>query len=440
MLFCFILSTSSSSAESNIKFISLVNKILKQSAKLKDNQGLSFSLEGSAFVAGTGLTLDVVNIRGEVALFCSASVSARIQTDAALTASASYFQTRGCQTPDQYEGTFLSVMASGGVDFYASASAMGGLSFGVDTVLLADTIRKRIIEEPEKIHQLLKEILNLQYCNINASTTAFLDSLLQSILKGLDENLPQRASPVLRAEIQNLKKNFSVSHADLENSRKPGTCGMSFDSEELYSLGQKYFELGRESWIEDHNIASLLPNKDQLALLYEDFLDPELYPTLRPLILEILRRDFMGCDSLHLGLGASLASGSAIAASFAGAISNYKKIGPSIPVRKVREFVIDRYVQEDGFDNVIHDSQDTFYKVCQAGKNAGQCVWRASCRFAENPSIAIGAIKNQYHNFCNTMSMLKEKFLNGVKECTYENYKEILVPPFEVLTGRGHDE
>ena len=176
-----------------------------------------------------------------------------------------------------------------------------------------------------------------------------------------------------------------------------------------------------------YSVASvLLPSKKILSWSASRYLDESDFPFLRKLFLEIVNRDMSGCDSVTAGIGGSFGTPTGLNGSVGVALSNYKKLGESFPIRNLRETVIDRYVSEGGASNLLSDATITFNQVCKVGSKAKDCVWNATCSIARDPVGSAKKIANRAKTFidlsCKRTGEFITSFLNAAKTCVNDNY------------------
>jgi hypothetical protein len=410
-------------------FLQRVRKFLKLSAGLGDNQGVSVGLSGSAFVVGTGISADAINFDGKVSFFCSSSFSLKAENGADFTKDFNYISVRGCgKKAEMYEGLFMTLSGSGGVDFVAKGAVGGAVSYGLNKDIFISTLGEYFVKKPENLKVLLKEMANLVFCLHDDTTSQLLRFYIQAILKYLQVLVYKANDSVQRNEIlvqiQNIQNVLDGKVFSL-------TCGFENVSENLKKNSVKFFEYSKSEAYR-YKLASLLPSKDKLALVVRSTLDSDQFPLLSSLLLEILGNGMSGCDSVTAGLSVGFGVGSGATVSVGLSASNSKKIGPTFDLRELRESVIDRYVQKNGLNNFLGDSKEAYARVCTA---AGQCMWKASCMMTEREAFTLGIDK--VYSACTQVAKNTVAFLNSMYECYKDNYKELTVRPYETLSKVG---
>lgn len=413
-------------------FLQKARKLLKATASLSDNQGVSVGLSGSAFVAGTGIAVDAINFNGDVAFFCSSSLSLKIENGAGLTKDLNYVSTRGCEVPSRYEGLFMTISGSGGVDFLAKGAVGGAVSYGLSFVDLSGILEKNFIRNSQGLDLLLSEIVKVASCLKKDSSSQLIRFYLQSILKYLEILQNKITDTETRKEIS-----FEISRAKRLLDKQPThlSCGFDKVSENLRNNSKKFFEYSKESSY-DSKLASLLPSKDKLALIVESSLDSDHFPFLSKLLLDVLRLGMSGCDSVTAGLSLGVGSNKKIAPTISAglSVSSYKKIGPTLRTRELRDAAIDRYVQRDGVNRFIGDTKEGFSRVCS---ETGKCAWKAACMLTDREAFIQGVKKS--YVACTETAVKTVAFLNGMYECFRDNYKDITLRPYEILSKVGNE-
>ena len=420
-------------ADEDSVFLQRARKLLKLSASLADNQGVSLGLGGSA-LAGAGAAVEAVNFNGKVAFYCSSNVSLKVENSFGVSADFNYIHTRGCEVPASYEGLFVTLTGYGGVDFVANGSLSGAVSYGFNYEPLMDTLEYQFIRNPKNLFSLLIEIQRLNSCLVSDASSRLLKFSLQAILKRLEKLENKISDPTLKKEIS-----FEIARTQhvLDQQSSSLTCGFDKVSSNLKKNSKQFFEYSKQS-TKFHTLASLLPSKDQLALVVESTLESERFPFLKNLLLEIFRRDMSGCDAISAGagVGAGVAIESLVGPTVGVGVSlsHYKKVGPTLDTRELRESVIDRYVQDKGFRNLLDDTKETYTRVCTV---AGKCVWKAACMMTDREAFSLG-IKKAY-GVCDQSVTNAVAFLNGMYECFKYNFKELAVRPYEILSKVGNE-
>jgi hypothetical protein len=421
-------------ANEDALFFQKARRVLKESAKLYDNQGVSLGLSGSG-VAGAGISIDAVNFDGKVAFFCSSNASLKVENSVGFSSDISYISTRGCRVPGDYEGLFVSMTGYGGLAALGKVSVGGSVSYGFNFASLLDTLKSNFVNNPKNFLALLIEIQRVATCLQSDAGSKMIKFFLHVILKNL-ENLEKRVTdPILKSEIS---IEISRTKKILNNEFFISSCGFEKVSENLSKSKMQYLQYTLESIQDFKTYASFLPTKKQLALIVDQTIDAQNFPFLRQLLFSIFRNDMSGCDSLSafysqgiggsvplLGLPASLGVGIGL--------SHYKKIGPTLNVRELSENVIDRYVQNNGLKNLAIDLNG-YARVCTA---AGKCVWKAACMMTDREGFAYGVKKIK--SVCSESVKNTVAFLNGMYECFKYNFEELTLRPYEILSKVGSE-
>lgn len=439
-LFCFVLILgivplrAFSSVNEDSIFMQKVRTLLKKSASLTDNQGVSVGLSGSAFVAGTGIAVDAINFNGNIAFFCSSSLSLKVENGAGLTKDFNYVSTRGCEVPSSYEGPFMTVSGSGGVDFLAKGAVGGAVSYGLNFALLMNALNENFISNPQNLHLLLSEIMKVGSCLKKDSTSQLIRFYLKSILKYLEILQNKITDPGKRKEIS-----YEIYRANkmLDKQSSHLSCGFDKVSENLRNNSVKFFEYSKKASY-DSNLASLLPSKQKLALIVESTLDSNHFPFLSKVLLDFIRDGMSGCDAVTAGLSLGVGSNQTIVGptvSVGLSVSHYKKIGPTLYSRELREAVIDKYIQEGGLRQFMGDTKEGFSRVCSA---TGKCVWKAACMLTDGEAFTQG-VKKAY-GACTGAAIKTVAFLNGMYECFKGNYQDLTLRPYEILSKVGNKQ
>ncbi len=412
-------------------YIQKINQLLKEASRLKENQGVGFLLGGSA-IAGTGLQFEVLDTQGMLSFYCSSYATVTAEYRASVYTGLQAISTRGCTTPNYYEGLFMTLSGALGVDLFAGAGVFGTASYGFDYGLLQDTIRNHFIKNPSNIFAFLKEADDLLSCSgINPVHSIFVLMIDATILTLEQlthfENFDNNSKIKITNGISHLKetlKHISKTPAErLNHSKRCSSRALSMlmNTKDLINI--------YKSEVKDnsYSVASMvLPSKKILSWAATRYLEESDFPFLRKLILEIVNRDMSGCDSVTAGIGASLGTPTGLNGSIGVAFSNYKKLGESFPIRNLRETVIDRYVTEGGASNLLSDATITLNQVCKVGSKAKDCVWNATCSIAKDPVGSAKKIANRAKTFidfsCQKTSALITGFLNAAKTCVNDNY------------------
>jgi hypothetical protein len=413
-------------------FLQRARKLLKLSASLADNQGVSVGLSGSG-IAGAGIAVDALNFDGKLAFFCSSTVSLKVENSFGFSSDYSYIATRGCDVPSSYEGLFVSLSGYGGVDFLAKGAVGGGVSYGFNFAPLLDTLDYQFIRNPKNLFSLLVEIQRLNSCLMGDAASRMIKFSLQTILKYLEKLEGKVSDPLLKKEIS-----FEISRTRhlLEQKNSSSSCGFENVSENLKRNSKQFFEYSTQS-AKYKTLATLLPSKDQLGLVVESTLDSQNFPFLKNLLLEIFRRDMSGCDSVSASLGVGLGANETLVGPSVGvgmALSHYTKIGPTLNIRELTDSVIDRYVQRKGFKNLGDDSKEVYSRVCTV---AGKCAWKAACMMTDREAFTLG-VKKAY-SVCTQSAKNTVAFLNSMYECFKGNFKELTLRPYEILSKVGNE-
>ena len=208
-------------ADEDSVFLQRARKLLKLSASLADNQGVSLGLGGSA-LAGAGAAVEAVNFNGKVAFYCSSNVSLKVENSFGVSADFNYIHTRGCEVPASYEGLFVTLTGYGGVDFVANGSLSGAVSYGFNYEPLMDTLEYQFIRNPKNLFSLLIEIQRLNSCLVSDASSRLLKFSLQAILKRLEKLENKISDPTLKKEIS-----FEIARTQhvLDQQSSSLTCG-----------------------------------------------------------------------------------------------------------------------------------------------------------------------------------------------------------------------
>jgi hypothetical protein len=419
-------------ADEDSVFLQRARKLLKLSASLADNQGVSVGLSGSG-IAGAGIAVDALNFDGKLAFFCSSTVSLKVENSFGFSSDYSYIATRGCDVPSSYEGLFVSLSGYGGVDFLAKGTMGGAVSYGFNFAPLLDTLETQFIRNPKNLFSLLLEIERLNSCLMSDATSRMIKFSLQAILKNLAKLEDRISDPLFKKEIS-----FEIAQAQhrLDQQSSRTSCGFEKISENLKKNSKQFFEYSRQS-TKYKTLAALLPSKDQLGLIVDSTLDSQSFPFLKNLLFDIFRRDMSGCDSVSASLGVGLGANETLVGPSVGvgmALSHYTKIGPTLNSRELTDGVIERYVQNNGLKNFGEDSKEAYARVCTV---VGKCMWKAACMMTDREAFSLG-VKKAY-GICSQSAKNTVAFLNSMYECFKGNFKELAVRPYEILSKVGNE-
>jgi hypothetical protein len=415
-------------------YVLRMQQVLKDAMKLSDNQGHSYTIGGSLPFAGTAMNLDVINLDGSIAFFCSAAASLRIQNNASVSAQISKSFNNGCHVANRYAGYSISISAGSGLDVGAGLGVAGSVSYGLNFPLLIDTIRTHFIDNPWELLKLLNEMSEFSLCLKNSEVAAVMEGFLAVTAKAIEVNLSLIENSSVRAEVQDalrdLLDKFRRGRLGVKKYGEETDCGFRKISQNLSENSKAIIDSLKKTMTNSPNPAALIPNKEQLALLVESVVDGKYFPQLRMILLELLRRDLTNCNSVSFAGNARLGTPSLLSLSLSASLVHYNRIGPVIPLRSFRENIVDRYVSKDGPMNYLNDSVSAVKQVCKAGV----CTWKATRDAIANPEAAVNKVKKYEADAL-------AGFLNGLKVCTADNYKSLLVEPFSMLLAPGdkHD-
>lgn len=437
-LFFFFTLSLSSIASSNTRdeeeYLFRMRNILKEALKLQDNRGVTFAVAGALPFAGTSLSLEAMNLGGNLSFYCSSAASLRIQNNASISGAVGRNYARGCEVARKYEGFSISLSGGAGVNVIAGASLAGTVSYTLDMQMLTDTVRTHFINNPWNLLTLLKEMSVFRVCLRNQELAAFLDAFILVTVQTVELGIPLLPDNSLRVEIikelRKVKNTLNHARKSVSDYAEATDCGFRDIPEKLSANGEKMIQLFKTAFKESPNPAALVPGKEQIALMIESIVDQEHFPFLRKLLLEVVRRDLTNCNRVEVSGALAAATPSGVAFSLSASLKHIKQIGPVIPLRSFRESVVDRYVQKDGARNFFDDNVFVLKQLCKQGK----CAWAVTKQIIKNPreSLTQAALKLQ-----EKQAQVFASFLNGLKACTVDNYKDLLTEPFQLLKQSG---
>ncbi len=367
--------------------IQVVNELLKSIVNLQDNHGTAIS-GGASALAGINLQLEAINVNGKISFFCAAGASAKIEDHAYAYLGVQNIDIRGCDTAESYEGAFLSFMASGGIDAIANGSIDFALSYGINYPYFKDTIEQNFMQGWGPIMSLLGEVVDLNECLIGNPSAKYLLSLTElsvvTIRKAFEKIVRKKPDYFNSVQMLELRERLLIAELGLKYLRNSDSSplnntrsGCKADYlKKSFADFDSLFKISADQ-VKPLNLASLFPSKKQLTFVAQRLLDEKYFPKLRNLFVEILERDMTGCDATGVGVSLGISTGSVISASIGVSLSNYKKIGPSIPIKSFQTKMMDRYINENGLWNLKDDAYNGMVKTCSVVKGAMKCTWRA---------------------------------------------------------------
>lgn len=378
-----------------------------------------------------------MNLAGNISFFCSSAASLRIQNNASISGTVGRNYARGCNVAKNYEGFAVTLSGGAGVNVIAGASLAASVSYAIDMQMLADSVRTHFINNPWNLLTLLKEISLFQFCLDSQELAAFLDAFILLTVKTVEVNMAQIPNSALREEILDelhvIKAKLESARKSLKSKAQASDCGFRDIPDRLSQNAKKIIDIFKNTLKSNPNPAAFVPGKEQLALLIESVVDQEHFPFLRMLLLEVTRRDLTNCNRVELSGSLAAATPSGISLSLTAGLKHIKQIGPIIPLKSYREALVDRYVQKDGAKNFFDDNVFVLKQLCTQGK----CAWSVIKKAVQNPREALTQASIAALKIQEKQAQAFATFLNGLKECSVGNYKDLLTEPYELLMNSG---
>lgn len=361
VILCANVSDVQSATPARSNSVDIAAKIIEGAANLQDNSGFALQADVSAFAGVTG-ALEVVQVNGQIAFYCVAGVTAKLEVPGYAAVGASRIGVRGCPQPASYEGGFLGFTASVGGNFIARADLGASINYGLKYDDFMQTLYSNISRHPV---EMLQEIQTLASCLDSSPMSRLLGAQFRAIMSALPQALP---SLNLGATV-NTKARQQIAAINQELKRRDKSCAQS-----SVTRGMKSVNTTWSKHFDPKNPVSAIPSKEDLQGFMNEIAPSGAFPYLNAMQNEIFKNDLSGCDSVTLGVEVGVeAIPTAVTGGAGVSLTNYKRIGPTIPIGVMAR----NFTNSPAFAKVIDHPIDTAVaagdKVCDA---AGNCFWR----------------------------------------------------------------